>query len=289
MTHNLSIALIYALSGVRILPCREADGHGHKAKAPYVKAGLHDASADEALVRKWWAIWPNAIVGLPCRASGILCLDADRHGQGDGVAALAGLFAQHKFAANSVPRVATPRDGLHCLFKRPASLGDTNGKIATAIDVRDNAYIIAAGSIMASGLLYSLQNGSVTHLAAAVGGARLPDLPDWLEPLLAKPARTPTASPGPLDAHTAPGGDVARRLAGLVRKVVLARPGERNATLHWAACRAGELASEGVVQREAVVAMFTEAGRQAGLPTPEARATARSGVRAGQASGGHGR
>jgi hypothetical protein len=64
----------------------------------------------------------------------------------------------------------------------------------------------------------------------------------------------------------------------LVRTVVLARQGERNATLHWAACRLGELVRQGQIHPDAAFALIVEAGRHAGLSPREAAATARSGL-----------
>lgn len=289
MTPNLAVALIYVRRGVSILPCREADGRGGTAKAPYIEGGWHSASASEAQVRSWWTTWPNAAIGLPCRANEVIALDADRHGQGDGVAALFALFAQHGFAPNAVPCVVTPRDGRHCVFRRPIELSDTKARIAPAIDVRDRAYVVAAGSVMANGGRYTVQNGSLEQLAAAIGSASLPELPQWLVATIEKPPLLPPASIERARSEAMAGCDVERRLTALVRKVVLATKGERNAVLHWAACRAGELVSAGAIHGETAVALFTEAGRHAGLPIHEARATARSGVHKGQASADHGR
>jgi hypothetical protein len=186
--------------------------------------------------------------------------------------------------------VATPRNGHHYLFRRPKELGETKGKIAPAIDIRDRAYVIAAGSVMSNGPRYSLQNGSIELLAAAIGSATLPELPDWLSALVAKP--TPgknTATGYAAPPRFTPAGDVRRRLTGLVRAVALAPPGERNAMLHWGACRVGELVQAGLITEEAAFAMFVEAGSSAGLSTRETIATVKSGVAKGSGSAHHGR
>ena len=286
MTPNQVVALVYAQRGVKIFPCREADIGRRNAKAPYVEGGWHSASLNEAQVRHWWNIWPNAVIGLPCRMNGVVAIDADRHGQGDGVAALLELFSQNDFDLNSVPNIATPRSGIHCLFSRPIKMGDTKANVAPAIDIRDNGYVVAAGSLMADARSYLLCNGSLEKLAAAIGNRTLPEVPQWLAASMVKPATI--AEPVKFSQLTdASAANLKQRLSGLVRKVISAPPGQRNATLHWAACRAGELVRLGRIRGEVAVAVFTEAGRQAGLPEREANLTARSGVRIGHASVRH--
>jgi hypothetical protein len=281
MTENCSLALVYARHGVLVLPCREGDGMVGKAKAPYVEGGWHSASSDEYQINLWWSFWPNAAIGLPARANGIIAFDADRHGADDGVAILFSLFAQHAFSPYTVPCVTTPRDGRHLIFRRPAELQDTRGKIASAVDIRDNAYVVAAGTRMANGLCYLLENGSPEQLAAAIGTATLPELPVWLAAMIVKPPLVMTAPNGPANLACLSHGGSKRRLAGLIRKVVLARNGERNVTLHWAACRVGELVSAGAIKNETAIALLTTAGLQAGLPIYEALATIQSGIRGG--------
>lgn len=274
----LSLALTYAACGVVIFPCREADGSGGSVKAPYIDGGWHRATSETAQIRAWWRSWPHATIGLPCRKNGIVAIDADRHGATDGVAALLALCQRHGFDAGSVPVIATPRNGLHLLFQRPKDLGDTRATVAEAIDTRDNGYVIAAGSIMANGYSYHLCNGTVETLACAIGRAALPLPPAWLTALLSKPLVAAATYYRPSNPTVPPVSDMRPRLSALVRTVVLARQGERNATLHWAACRLGELVRQGQIHPDAAFALIVEAGRHAGLSPREAIATARSGL-----------
>jgi hypothetical protein len=288
VTHNRVIALQYASQNVSVFPCRESDTSFGKAKAPYVEGGWHSATSIETQILKWWNAWPDAMVGLPCRMNGIIALDADRHGNGDGVASLHNVFAQHRFNPNSTPCVTTPRNGLHCIFHRSQESGDTKARLAPAIDVRDNAYIIAAGSIMADGRRYSLRDASPEDLAKAVGNDGLPEMPSWLKAMIVKSAPVISAQHNSARESLARSGDLKPRLAGLVRKVVLAPMGERNAVLHWAACRVGEMVKAAAIQEHAAVALLAEAGRQAGLAEREAKATAQSGIKNGRAGAGNG-
>ena len=282
----LVLALEYARCGVAIFPCRERDGKSAGAKAPYNEGGWHYATTDERQLRYWWQKWPRAVPGLPCRLNGIIAVDADRHGNEDGVDHLFDLFTAFKFGSFSVPYVQTPNHGLHCLFRRPPLLGDTKARIAPAIDIRDNAYIISAGSIMANGLVYTLQNGSLKSLAEAIGGDTLPILPGWLAAMMIKPLAIPQSHYASSVNSIGDLSGLRRRLSGLVRTVALARPGERNATLHWAACRVAELVQAGLITEEVAYGLFTKAGTYAGLSTRETIATVKSGLAKGKARDG---
>ncbi|MDP3659222.1 MAG: bifunctional DNA primase/polymerase [Phenylobacterium sp.] len=289
------LASTYRSYGVCIIPVREADGAGGQAKSPYVQGGFKNATTDAEQVGRWWWAWPSAAIGLPCRANGIIVLDADRHGSGDGVAEALAIFERCGVDPNAGPVVVTPRDGRHFIFRRPESLGATNGKVAPAIDVRDNAYVIAAGSVMATGRPYALHVGTVPQLATAIATHSLPALPQALCDLIAKPvssARVQSARSS-VERQPVSGGqndtDPRPRLAGLIRAVATARPGHRNATLHWAACRAGELVSAGLLPSAIAVAALVEAGLMAGLGERETAATVRSGISTAARGSGHGR
>ena len=66
---------------------------------------------------------------------------------------------------------------------------------------------------------------------------------------------------------------------GALRLVVTAAEGERNAVLHWAACRLGERVRAGQIGAGEAEGLLVAAGSSAGLIEREARATARSGLR----------
>jgi hypothetical protein len=68
------------------------------------------------------------------------------------------------------------------------------------------------------------------------------------------------------------------RLVGILRTVQSAATGQRNATLHWAACRVAEMVRAGeVVDVSAAAEALAAAAECAGLPSTESRATIRSG------------
>lgn len=271
---NINLAQIYACFGVPVFPCREA---GEQARSPYTAKGYHQADASPAILRQWAAMYPKALYGLPCAPNGLFVLDADRHGNGDGVANVMAFYARHGFDWQSVPVVQTPRDGLHFIFQKPVGLGKTKGNIAEAVDVRDNGYIIAPGNTLPDGRRYALVNGTVDQLATAIASRSLPMMPEWLIAAALQPYRAPT----PFKASTNIEG-ATNQLRGLVQAVVGAPTGNRNRVLFWASCRLGGLVSQGIVGGDAALALLIEAGQQAGLGQGEAYATVLSGLRRGQ-------
>ena len=277
---NSNLALIYANLGVSTFPCRE---FGDRAKSPHVANGYHQASTHPDLLKHWAARYRGALYGLPCAPNNLFVLDADRHGNGDGVANLMAMFARHGFDWQSVPVVHTPGDGLHFIFQKPAGLAKTKGKIAEAVDVRDNGYIIAPGNILPDGRRYALVNGSIEQLAAAIARRSLPLMPEWLIAAALQPNRTPLPLKAPTNAEAVTG-----QLRGLVQTVIGATVGNRNRILFWAACRIGGLVQQGVLREEAAYALLQEAGQHAGLGQSEALATALSGLRQGQQDAAHG-
>lgn len=271
---NGNLARIYAASGVPVFPCREA---GERAKSPYVANGFHQANTHPDLLKHWATMYRGALYGLPCAPNDLFVLDADRHGHGDGVANAMAIFTRTGFDWQSIPVVQTPGDGLHFIFQRPAGLPKTKGKIAEAVDVRDNGYIIAPGNALPDGRRYHLVNGTIEQLAAAIASRSLPIMPEWLIAAALQPYRAPAPRKSPANDEV-----TTNQLRGLVQAVIGAPSGNRNRVLFWAACRLGGFVSQGVLGGDAAMALLVEAGQQAGLGQGEAHATAISGLRQGQ-------
>ena len=271
--HNINLARRYAAAGVPIFPCRE---FGERTKSPYTVNGFHQASADSAVLKYWASAHPGALYGLPCGPNAIFALDADRHGNGDGVATIRALFAQQAFDGRSVPMVQTPRDGLHFIFQKPSGLAKTKSKIAEAVDVRDNGYIIAPGNVLPDGRCYVLASGTIERLASAIANRTLPQMPQWLIAAALQLHRAPTLFDKPFKS-SAP----ETQLRGLVNAVIGAPTGNRNKMLFWVACRVGGLMRDGAVGEEFALALLLAAGQKTGLGEHEVRATAMSGLRQG--------
>lgn len=134
----------------------------------------------------------------------VLVLDADRHGDGDGVANLLALFERHHFDLEAIPIVSTPNGGFHTHFRRPDELGLTKARLCDAVDVRDNAYVIAPGCALVVGRAYKLVEGTLEQFAAAIAQRSIPLPPDWLIHMLVRqPTPRSYETAGPIDDETA--------------------------------------------------------------------------------------
>jgi hypothetical protein len=172
---NLNVALRLAAQGFAVFPCHSG---GEKAKQPMPFLKWRDASTpSEAVIRAWWKKWPDAAPALDLGKSGLLVIDADRHGEADGVEAFGDLMSKHGFNPDSAPLVATPNAGNHHFFRQPVGrqFGNGRGSLPYGIDVRGaGGYVVAPGTIMQDGRAYELWG----DLAAA------PEIPDWLSTML---------------------------------------------------------------------------------------------------------
>lgn len=269
---NIPIGGALMRAGVKVFPCREG---GLSPKAPYTRRGFKEATTDLRAASAWSVTYPGAIWGLPCAANGVLVLDADRHGKGDGVANLIALFERWGFDWRSVPTVSTPNGGYHFYFKRPCALGRTKATLCEAVDIRDKAYVVAPGCQMPDGRSYRLVEGTLEDFTEAVAARWLPEPPSWMLPMLIHP-------PVPPPAETAPPIDderIKNQIKGLIVALLSAEDGNRNRLLFWVACRLAELVREELLALELAEMLLDDAGHRIGLSTREIRATAISGLR----------
>jgi Bifunctional DNA primase/polymerase, N-terminal/Primase C terminal 1 (PriCT-1) len=153
-------------------PCHQSvcDSIG---KHPRSKNGVHDASTNEAKIRRWWNIWEDANIGLATgKDAGFFVLDVDPH-RGGGKA-LACLEARH----GKLPKTRTAETGgggVHHLFEYPDfPVKNSVGKLGSGLDIRsDGGSVIAAPSLHASGERYRWRNSEP-----------IAEAPEWLLRLL---------------------------------------------------------------------------------------------------------
>jgi hypothetical protein len=105
----LDAALRYAAAGWPVFPCKPGN------KLPLTEHGFKDATTDPAVIRAWWAKWPDANVAIATGAPGPDVLDIDTKPNGDGFTALrklkdAGLLGGAKAL------VRTRSGGLHIYY-----------------------------------------------------------------------------------------------------------------------------------------------------------------------------
>ncbi|MET7795511.1 bifunctional DNA primase/polymerase [Streptomyces decoyicus] len=235
-------------------PCRGECGRlGH---------GVHDASTDPLTVRRMFAAAPWAIgYGLACGLPPhhLIGIDLDTKNGADGLTALRFLAEQHGFPIPPTVTVRTPSGGRHLWLTGPPSppVPNSVGRLAPGIDIRGTGgYLVGPGSLTAHGR-YALAPGSPQRPAP---------VPSALLTLLTAP---------PPSTHREPAaGAPPQPAAALVRFVRASPPGQRNARLFWAACRAYD---SGLGQE--LTARLTEAARHTGLSAQEARATITSAAR----------
>jgi hypothetical protein len=274
-------ALQYAARGWPVLPvwwplpdgacaCGRSDC-SKPGKHPLVRRGFHAATADAGLIRRWWAQWPLANVGIRTgAASGLLVVDVDGAA---GAESLRSLSREH--GSLRAAWVRTGSGGWHAYLRLPEGVHVPNSvrRLGAGLDVRaDGGSIVAPPSLHASGDRY--------HWLKP--GTEPPEAPDWLV-RLALPAELPPASSIDLVRPLGP-GYAAAAIRSEADAVAVAPAGTRNHRLNLAAWRLGRLAAGGVVDEAVARDALLAAAVTAGLPHSESAATVRSGMTAGRRS-----
>lgn len=139
-----------------------------------VRHGVLEATTDTQLIREWWAVYPDANIGIATGlVSGIVVLDIDPGHQGEETMnRLMDRFGQ-------IPRtwtVETGGGGLHMYFRHPsADVRNSVSNIGPGVDMRGaNGYVVAPPSLHASGERYRWwEHGHPRDTALA-------EMPDWL-------------------------------------------------------------------------------------------------------------
>ena len=242
------------------------------AKVPFLSKekggkGVHDATFDPHQIRAWGMICPNGNIGVACgEPSGIVVIDVDPRNGGD--ASIRALAAKgHPFL--KPPRQRTGNGGFHLVYQHRAGIGNSKGKLGRGIDVKSTGgYIVAAPSWTRPSA-----DGSGGPYVWEVSPFELPPprLPIWMASIL-----NPPPSPAPKMPLEAKGGDIEY----LARFVTSSQKGERNNRLHWAACRAGELAARGQVTAGSAGRRLVAAAAAAGYAGYEVARTIDSAFRA---------
>jgi hypothetical protein len=156
---NLAVALAYARAGIPVFPC-------DTRKRPLTARGHHDATTNGDTIRRWWARWPNALVGIPTgRDSGVWVLDIDGEAGRHSLNALLARLGLDSIADLTACVSRTPSGGMHLIFQlqpgerprnRARDIGaglDTRGVKA---DGASAGYFIAPGSLLPDGRSYAL-------------------------------------------------------------------------------------------------------------------------------------
>jgi len=226
----VNIAVTLAAQGLPVFPCHA------ETKAPAPCHGFYDATTDVELVPKMWLCHPELLIGYPTgEISGIDVLDVD--------------LARHPEAARwweaHAPRLPvtmihqTRSGGLHVLFRHQPGRRNSQGEIATGVDVRGiGGYAIAWAALG----------------CPVICDAELADWPAWLDPAKPPPIRKSqprAAAQGRLTRY----GEAA--LDSACRNIIGAMEGCQQATLNAEVFSIGTLvAADGLPQAFALQALL---------------------------------
>ncbi len=261
----LSAALEVLPLGWRIFPVAEG------AKVPAIPAkqggrGVLDATDDESIIEAWAQAYPRANLGVACgEGSGILVVDIDA-GNG-GMASVRELRAAGMQLLETVC-CRTANGGWHLYYRYDRGPRNSKSLLAKGVDIRTTGgYVVAPPSNLGAGKSYRWHRAPL--------GSDLPRLPQWALEKLKPREATPF--------YTEPAGDPGD-MAGLIHFLEHSGSGERNASLYWAACRAGEMVARGEIAAQEAFSQLADAMRRIGLDAAEVK-TIKSGLRMGQARG----
>lgn len=287
-------ALAYASRGFLIFPlwhvvadvCACADGPrcGSPGKHPRTRRGLTEASSDEKTVERWWALWPDANIGLPAGANGLAAIDLDfHHGAEPGLAMLIEHCERHGVDLLATRAIRTGSGGMHLIYREPPGGIKTAARTfgAEGIDTRGRGgYIVAPPSLHASGNRYEVIDT----------GHGIAPWPACLDPLIDPPAETGlppgVIACGPQAATAGDRGAVWAFHALLAETKALADltapTGDRNNRLNIAAYKLGRRVGAGFLgENDVAEALYQACRGWRGHTERELRATIRSGIRAG--------
>jgi bifunctional DNA primase/polymerase-like protein len=242
---NVDAALKLARHGVPVFPCN-AD------KVPLVKLGpgFKDATTDPNLIKEWWSKWPDALVSVRTGIKFVvLDIDCAKH-----------VEAAQWYGKASLPITRTHitrSGGRHLLFRPDECFRNSASRICRGVDTK---------GVNGCAIWWPACGFEVLH------GGELAPVPDWIIKALKPPP--PIVPPSSREVKTP--AQAQRKVDGIIRTIVEAREGERNAVAFWGAARLAEMVAQSLISSADAIAIATEAASRAGLPQQEARRTAQS-------------
>ena len=218
-------ALSYAAKNLPVFPCNASN------KRPLTEHGFEDASTDPETIRRWWARWPDAMIGMPTgKRSGFWALDIDDPALFEG---------QNSVEIPETRRCDTGK-GYHLLFRFDLGAPVTNSQrhpkrgwpfaeLPGAEARGEGGYVIVPPSVHPSGKRYAWHDeATITHA------------PDRLLAIVRR-KREASNDPGPMPED---GRDTSYGLAALQAECEAIRSapeGAQEAALNEAALKIGSL------------------------------------------------
>lgn len=149
-TTFLDWALWLAARGFHVFPLRPG------TKLPLISKFYELATTDRAIIRAWWARWPEANPGISTTRYGheglaLVAIDVDVKGDRDGREAFAALQVIGGLPDTYTQR--TPTGGFHYVYTCPFPLRQTVNELGHGIDTRSfHGYIVGVGARVAAGV-----------------------------------------------------------------------------------------------------------------------------------------
>lgn len=261
-----------ALLGWHVYPVRP------RSRAACFRGAVDAATCALDTIAAWCARWPGCGWRVVCGPSGLFALDVDRPGThaADGVAALAALVRRHG-PLPPRPMTRTGGSGGAVLFFRHAgeALTGRSGCPAPGLDPHRGRQAVTIPPA-----LHAVTGGAYGWRVPPWQVAP-PPIPHWLARLLA-PAHDTTASPARPLPRMMDGARAQGALMRAMHAVCDAPAGTANTTLNARAYALGRWCGAGMMDVATARDTLLHAARQRNIPLPEARATIRSGLEAGQ-------
>lgn len=210
----LEYAIAYAERGWPVFPihtptesgcsCRNAQC-ARVGKHPRISQGRNGATINPDTIRNWWAVWPEANIGIATgQESGLIVLDVDDGGE----ATLTGL------ALPDTVEQITGSGGRHLIYLRPDDDAryKTRVRFMPGLDSRaDGGYIVAPPSMHVSGYRYAWEISS----DPMDGMAAMP-APEWLLDAIRAPALDDTIGQAP---EWNPDGDLPANIMDMLSSI----------------------------------------------------------------------
>jgi Bifunctional DNA primase/polymerase, N-terminal len=264
----IDAAVFYVLYGWAIFPAAPAVKKSHKS-AKHSNGHRWGATRDPAEIRVDFMRWPRARIGIPTGVeNGFIVLEIDTlkgHGV-DGTAAMARLVTRYGPSPVTLTAIS-PSGSIHYYLRHPGrgiKIRNTASELGPGLNTRgDGGMVLAPPSFTPGRGHYTWAND-----------LPIAQIPEWLVELTREKPR-PISQRAAV--HYPQCAD--RQLRGLVRFVAHAVQTQRNSSLYWASCRAGELVCDGTADRDFCFAVLLEAAMHAGLERNETERSIRSAFR----------
>jgi hypothetical protein len=277
---SLDLALSLASKGFSVFPVHGITDAGActcekitcdpktKGKHPWTRHGFKDASTDPEEIRHLFQRKPNANVGLATYDLAVVDIDPRNGGSVEAV------FGD---TVPETPTTDTGGGGVHFIFRAPQGV-KLPSVLATGVDIKSGGpYVIAPGSLHASGKRYAWRAGR------SIDDVALAPFPLCILEQLSTPNdrnRRPIANHITKVPRAVRRSYAQRALESEIAAVVMSPAHVGNAQLNTSAFNLGQLVGGGELEEQDVVhgLLLAAVPRR---PEEEARATIRSGMEAG--------